>query len=547
MSKLWKRLSLQTKIMILFVTVNLLISTAYTIFAIRTNVSAELQSNDMVLTLAAYEYVVRVSEDNINRAVDNSIPEDEYKTIVAATGEYADELNIAYLYSMRVVDSKVKYVLDGSPQEDIDKGEFSFPGDDYDDASPKILVSWDTWTPQFDEYTDSFGTFRSYFMPLTTKAGNKIIVCTDIEISEVKKAIRNIYISRISIAIGILICSFVLSYVFARMIAKRIIDIGSHIHHMATDLNFTQTITLKADDEIGSIAKNINLLQDVLKQTIGHAYGISIDNVSRAEHFSTAAASIQSQVASSSEQVEHLNERAAEINKHAQLAAQGATSVRRDIDETSEQLSDARRTLRGLVERVKETADNNRGLAKDLSELNSKVGSIGRVLDTIADISDQTNMLAINASIEAAHAGYVGKGFAVVADEVRKLAVNTQNTVGESNEIVSLITKGINNIVSKMAETVEANEKLAQASNRSLTDIESMHSRFRNTTTIVAESVASTNSISTDIASMTGRLSDVNSALESSKSQADGILETASFIRNDANELKEHLSYFKVD
>ena len=546
MSKIWKILTLQTKIVLLFITVNVLILTAYTVFAVRTQVEEQQLKIDAELKLAANTYVVTVGEESLNRAFDNSIPEEEYKTIIASMGKYANDLNLAYLYSMTVVDSKVKYVLDGSPQEDIDKGEFANPGDDYKDASPKILVAWNTWAPQFDEYTDSFGMFRSYFMPLTTKAGNKIMICADMDIGDVRQKIKNIYISQISIALGILVFSFILSYLFARVIAKSIINIGSHINHIAKRRDFTQTVAVKSGDEIGKMAESLNSLQDVLKQAIGQAYGISVSNASLAEGFSTAAASIQGQVASSSQHVEQLYEQAAEINKHAQLAAQYAISVRRDINETSEQLSDARQTLRGLVGRVKETAEHSRGLAKDLSELNAKVSAIGRVLETVADISDQTNMLAINASIEAAHAGSIGQGFAVVADEVRKLAASTQDTVGESNEIVGLITKGINSIVTKMAETVEANEKLATESDKSLADIESMHNRFSNTTSIVAESVANTDSISSSISSITESLGDVNNALDNSKSQADDILNKASSIRDDANELKGYLSSFKV-
>ena len=543
---LWKRLSLQTKIVFLFITVNVLILTTYTVFAVRSQTAEKIQAIDAGLILAAHKYIVALGEENLDRAFGNNMPEDEYKTIVASMGKYAESLNLAYLYSITVADSKTKYVFDGCPQEDIDKGEFSLPWEDYEDASPKIAEAWNAWTPQFDEYTDKFGHFRSYFLPLTTRSGNKVILCADMGITDVQAKIRNIYISQISQALGILVFSFVLSFVFARMIAKSILDIGSRINYIAGKRDFTKNVAVKSSDEIGKMAESLNSLQSVLKQAIGQAYDISVANVSYAENFSAAAASIQGQVASSSRQVEQLNEDAGDINKHAQLAANHANSVRLDIDKIDKELADECLTLRGLVEGVKKSAQNSRALANDLQELNTKVVAIGRVLEIVADISEQTNILAINASIEAAHAGDIGRGFAVVADQVRNLASNTQQTVGESEEIVKLITQGISNIIAKMAETVEVDEKLAQASGKSLAGIESMQARFADTTSMMAESAAGSDSINSSIAHMTGGLGDVNSALESSKSQADEILHTASSILDSANDLKKHLSGFKV-
>jgi len=97
-----------------------------------------------------------------------------------------------------------------------------------------------------------------------------------------------------------------------------------------------------------------------------------------------------------------------------------------------------------------------------------------------------------------------------------------------------------------MTEAVEANEKLAAESNKSLADIESMQDKFANTTSMVAESVANTDSISSGAAFITESLGNVNSALESSSSQADQILNTAYSIRDDANKLKDNLSSFKA-
>jgi len=486
-----KYLSLTVKITLLFNCIIVMILAIYVSLTIKTELTEELRRIDTELAMAAKTYVRVIGEEKLDRAFSGGVPEEEYKADIAMMGDYANKLGLKFLYSMTIVDSKVKYVHDGAPQSDIDSGNFSFPMADYEDASPKVFVAWNTWSPQYDEFTDSFGSFRSYFMPITTKGGNKVIIGVDMSIDDVKQKIGKVIKSQIFTALAILVFSFIITFLFSKMLADQITRIGTHIHTIAVKRDFTSALKVKSSDEIGKITENLNNLQDVLKQAIGQAYNTSLTNASHSKQFTSAAASIQSQLVSSAEQVQHLNEQTGEINKHAQLAAESAVSVQQDIDETNQHLTDAHLTLMELVKGVNETAQNSRALAVELQTLNSKVGAIAGVLNDVTEISDQTTMLAMNASIEAAHAGNIGKGFAVVADAVRALAARTQKTVAESEEIVKHITQGIDGIVGKMAETVKLSEKLAKTSDISLKNIECMYDRFTDSVAKAYDSVTS--------------------------------------------------------
>jgi len=541
-----KDLSLTAKITLGFTGIIVLILTVYTYLTVKTEIAVLKNSIDTELAMAAKSYVKVIGEEKLDRAFTASVPEEEYKADVLKMGDYANELGLKFLYSMTIVDSKVKYLHDGAPQSDIDSGDFSYPMGDYEDASPKVSVAWNTWKPHYDEYTDSFGTFRSYFMPIITSGGHKLIIGVDMAIDGVKQKIRKILKSQILTAISILFFSFIAIFLFARMLAGRIIRIGTHIHTIAIKRDFTNELEVKSSDEIGKMTKNLNELQDVLKQAIGQAYNTSLTNASHSKQFSVAAESIQSQVASSAQQVEHLNEQAVEINKHAQFAAQSAVSVKQDIDETNQHLADAHMTLMELVKGVNETAKGSRTIAVELQTLNDKVGAIANILNDITEISDQTTMLAMNASIEAAHAGNIGRGFAVVADSVRALAGRTQKTVAESEEIVRHITQGIDDIIGKMAETVKLNETLAKTSSTSLDNIEFMYDRFTDSVAKASDSVKSSDEIKRSVASIMESLNTVGTALDSSRTQAEEIFHSAAYIRDEADDLTNQLSSFKV-
>ena len=539
--QIWHKLALQAKVICLFTFANLLIVSVYTVAAIKTQTASELEMMDSQMVVAAKSYARVVGEKNIDLAVSgNNIPEDEYIALVASMGRYAEEVGLEYIYSMVVVDSKVKYVIDGSSQSEIDEGDFSFPLDDYEDADAKLVEAWNDWTPKVVEYQDTFGQHRSYFLPVATSVGNKILVGVDTDISEVRNNIRDVLMTQVYIGIGILTFGFLITFPFARIITKAMTNISAGIKQVAENRDFTHEIMISAKDEIGDIAENINMLQNLIKQTIGRAYSMSSESLSQAEHFITSADSIHAQVASATDQAQH-------ISDQAQLAAKNTTSIQTRTEEINRQLSDSRIAIKELAEGVNKTAQNNRILANELQALTKEVGAVKVVLNTVAEISDQTNLLSINASIEAAHAGKLGAGFAVVADEVRSLANKTQQTVSESEEVIKMISVSVDEVVNRMVEIVDINEKLAQTSTSSLANIESIYERFTHITSSAAESAASSNDIRESILDISDSLKEINAKMEASEMQVNEIVGKASSIRDDARKIKDYLSGFKIN
>ena len=148
---------------------------------------------------------------------------------------------------------------------------------------------------------------------------------------------------------------------------------------------------------------------------------------------------------------------------------QSVQSTQKNIEEASVELNTARDSLQNLSQEVTSFVEIENELASELLTLKDDADQVKDVLNIIKDIAEQTNLLALNAAIEAARAGEHGRGFAVVADEVRKLAERTQKSLSEIDMRVSTIVQAINGVSDKIHNNAATIENLANISN----DVES--------------------------------------------------------------------------
>ena len=234
--------------------------------------------------------------------------------------------------------------------------------------------------------------------------------------------------------------------------------------------DLTKRLVIHTHDEFGMLGNAFNRFVERIHT--------SIREVSSAtEHVNEVAMRVvsasNSSMLNSDEQASRTNSVAAAINE---LGA-AAQEIARNAAEASHQASDAR----GMAEQGQQVVERNIGAMNQLSEmlsasstniesLNSKTVNIGQILEVITSISQQTNLLALNAAIEAARAGEQGRGFAVVADEVRTLARRTQHSTEEIEQMISRLHSGVGAAVKAMGTshamaegTVGQSEKVQQA------------------------------------------------------------------------------------
>jgi len=342
----------------------------------------------------------------------------------------------------------------------------------------------------------------------------------------------------------VIFLTVILSYLIKNNIMQGVHLIRDSITKFVKEKELKFRISYAKNNEIKEIVESFNDLVSTLENTIVDAKQSSNENASVSHELSTTSMQIGRNAEQSSVIVENTIQEISTIKSFVQETATLSEKMKQSIATAGSRLDEAKNEVITLRNEVESASQAETALAQRLDQMSHDAEQVKQILTVISDIADQTNLLALNAAIEAARAGEHGRGFAVVADEVRKLAERTQSSLTEINATINVIVQSIIDSSEQMGRNAKNIQRLSTVSS-------GVEATILSTTHVMEESVASvtqsaqnSQKIARDTDKIVDMVSNINTLTSQNARSVEEIASAADHLSRLAENLNNKLQQF---
>ncbi|WP_163556076.1 methyl-accepting chemotaxis protein [Helicobacter suis] len=348
----------------------------------------------------------------------------------------------------------------------------------------------------------------------------------------------------VSIVIALIILAFILTH-FAAI--KRLETLVARVHDFSSgDRDLTCRIRItRNNDEISKIGEGVNHFVQNIQEFFNAIKSNIRDNTGVAENLNASISSALAGMGKRTQMITQIKDKSVEISTVMSKTVGEAQESQKSLAEVQDSIKTSNTAITDLFEQVTEASHTEEELASKVEQLSKNADSVKSILHIINDIADQTNLLALNAAIEAARAGEHGRGFAVVADEVRNLAARTQKSLAEINSTIGVIVQEINDVSNQMNLNSKKIEELSGVSLGVQKQFTSMSENLASTIKRVNASIDGVAGTKKDVDGILHDFALVEEINAKSAKEATQIIEITKFLSDATADLNSKIIQFK--
>lgn len=366
--------------------------------------------------------------------------------------------------------------------------------------------------------TANFNDLVKYFDEMEKEADARFVELVESTLSRSESAQAMVF----TISIALLILLLILAIAIEKMIATAASEAAGSLHQLATGGgSLSSQLKVRAQDEIGQVAIHFNAFTKILKQAVMEVMAVTKPMTTNANELMTKMQTAQANMQRQQEDSDVVRQSMEEMIRSVEEISSSAASASSAAQVAEQEVAQSEGLIKSSIDTSSRLSGEVENAATTINKLSDHTQNVTQILGVITSIAEQTNLLALNAAIEAARAGEQGRGFAVVADEVRELASRTSKSTNEIGDFLSKLTSASADAVSVMNTAQEM---------------------AKDNTNVATETGTSVGKISEQILSINNMNMQIAAATEEQSSMATVVMDNVSSMKQSFDEIMTSLN-----